>query len=52
MIWGDEKKTHLTWGVRSLPWLILTDTDHIVRSEGFGFEELGEKIKEINDVEE
>jgi len=52
IIQGDVEKTRLTWGVRSLPWLILTDRKHIVRAEGFDFEELGEKIKESNDVEE
>jgi len=29
-----------TWGVRSLPWLILTDTEHVVRAEGFAVSEL------------
>ncbi|MFH1235642.1 MAG: hypothetical protein V1685_01745 [Parcubacteria group bacterium] len=33
------------WGVKSLPWLILTDTRHIVSSEGFGSGELDMKIK-------
>gem|GEM_PF-377635 len=45
-ITGDVKETLFKWGVRSQPWLILTDTEHIVRAEGFGIEELSEKIKE------
>jgi peroxiredoxin len=48
MIQGDEEKICFAWGVRSLPWLILTDTKHIVRAEGFAFSELDEKLKTIN----
>jgi len=44
MIQGDEEKTRYTWGVRSLPWLILTDKQHTVIAEGFGIIELGEKL--------
>ena len=35
MIEADEKDTRLAWGVKSLPWLILTNLKHIVTSEGF-----------------
>jgi peroxiredoxin len=52
MVQGDEEKARFAWGVRSLPWLILTDKEHIVRREGFGLEELAGKIKDINDAEE
>ena len=45
MIEGDEEKTKFNWGVRALPWLILTDSEHVVRSNGFGLNELEEKIK-------
>ncbi len=45
MIGGDEEKTRFRWGVRSLPWLILTDKEHIVRAEGFGLGELNDKIR-------
>jgi len=45
MVQGDSKKILFTWGVRSLPWLILTDTKHVVAAEGFGIEEIGDKIK-------
>lgn len=34
-----------TWGVQSLPWLILTDREHIVTAEGFGLSELNKKIQ-------
>jgi peroxiredoxin len=45
MIEGDEENIHFNWGVRSLPWLILTDRHHIVQAEGFGVEEVADKIK-------
>ena len=46
MVPGDEEKTRFTWSVRSLPWLILTDGNHIVTAEGFVVNELDEKIAE------
>jgi hypothetical protein len=36
-----------TWGVQSLPWLILTDKNHIVQAEGFSINELDAKIKTL-----
>ncbi len=47
MVQGDVEKTKFTWGVRSLPWLILTDQQHIIRKEGFSLPELNEKINTI-----
>ena len=44
MIEADAEKIQFAWGVRSLPWLILTDREHIVTAEGFQFSELNEKI--------
>jgi len=44
MVEGDEEKTKFAWGVRSLPWLILTDQEHIVRSNGFSLTELDERL--------
>ena len=44
MVQGDEEKTRFTWGVRSLPWLILTDSKHVVTAEGFALTELDEKL--------
>ena len=45
MIQADEEKTRFAWGVRSLPWLILTDNRHVVIAAGFRLSELDEKIK-------
>ena len=47
MIESDEEKIRFAWGVRSLPWLILTDYKNIVRAEGFSLTELDEKISAI-----
>ncbi len=44
IIQADEEKTRFTWGVRSLPWLILTDKQHAVTAEGFTLTELNEKL--------
>jgi len=49
MVQGDEEKTRFAWGVRSLPWLILTNRRHIVTAEGFSLAELSEKIKISSD---
>ena len=46
MVQGNAEKVRFTWGVRSLPWLILTDSDHVVRAEGFNLNDLDDKIKE------
>jgi hypothetical protein len=48
MVEGDEEKTCHEWAVKSLPWLILTDRQHIVRAEGFALNELNGKLKQIN----
>ncbi len=45
MVKGDEEKTRFAWGVRSLPWLILTNRNHIVNANGFSLAELDEKIQ-------
>ncbi len=42
---GDVEETLFKWGVKSLPWLILTDAEHTVRAEGFGVAELEEKLR-------
>ena len=47
MVGADEEKTRFAWGVKALPWLTLTDKDHIVRAEGFALDELGRKIEEV-----
>lgn len=43
---GDEAEIRFAWGICSLPWLILTDTRHIVRAEGFALAELDARIEE------
>jgi hypothetical protein len=50
MIQSNTKEIHFTWGVRSLPWLILMDRDHIVTAEGFGLDELDKKIRKAGDT--
>jgi hypothetical protein len=47
MIHEDAERVRLAWGVKSLPWLILTDRKHIVRVENFGLAELDEKIETV-----
>jgi hypothetical protein len=44
IVQGDEEDIRFTWGVRSLPWLILTDKQHAVTAEGFTLTELNEKL--------
>ncbi len=46
MIRSDEEKTRFAWGVRSLPWLILTDQNHVVVSHGFGYRDLDGQLKQ------
>ena len=50
IVQGDDEKTRFAWGVRSLPWLILTDRKHVVRAEGFGINDLNEKIGGIENA--
>jgi hypothetical protein len=44
MVSNDEQAVRFTWGIKSLPWLILTDSNHVVRAEGFSLNELDGKI--------
>ncbi|MBN1359260.1 MAG: hypothetical protein JW993_01655 [Sedimentisphaerales bacterium] len=48
---GNLGKVRQTWGIRSLPWLILADKDCVVRAEGFGLDELHARIEEMTDGE-
>jgi protocatechuate 3,4-dioxygenase beta subunit len=48
MVQGDQEKARFTWGVRSLPWLILTDGRHVVTAEGFGLSELDGEIEQTD----
>jgi protocatechuate 3,4-dioxygenase beta subunit len=52
MIEGDSEKVSFAWGVKSLPWLILTDKKQAVRAEGFSITELDRKIGELENVEQ
>ncbi|UCE47997.1 MAG: redoxin domain-containing protein, partial [Phycisphaerales bacterium] len=45
---GDAEKIRSAWGAKSLPWLILTDTKHIVVSEGFSLGEIDKQLKNSN----
>jgi hypothetical protein len=49
IVQGDEMKTRRAWGIRALPWLILTDKEHVVRAEGFSLNELDEKITTLKE---
>ena len=52
-IQDNEECIRFDWAVCSLPWLILTDRDNIVTSEGFGLDELDQRIKKAafkNDI--
>jgi len=51
MVEDNAEKARSTWGIRSLPWLILTDSEHIVRTAGFQVNQLDEKIGEMANVE-
>ena len=48
-IQSDEEKTHFNWAIKSLPWLILTNREHIVTAEGFGLDELEDQIRKTGD---
>jgi beta-lactamase regulating signal transducer with metallopeptidase domain/protocatechuate 3,4-dioxygenase beta subunit len=39
----DYEKIRSAWGAKSLPWLILTDKNHIVQKEGFSLSQLDEE---------
>lgn len=46
MVRQREEEVRQKWGIRSLPWLILTDSGHLVRAEGFAIGHLDSKIQE------
>ena len=51
MIGADATKVRYSWGIQSLPWLILTDTAHVVQAEGFTVAELPRKLGSIAEKE-
>ncbi len=46
MIEGDEGKICFNWGIKALPWLILTDREHIVVAEGFELGDLDNQLEQ------
>ncbi len=46
-ITGDAETTRLKWGVKSLPWLVLTDREHTIKTEGFNLDEIQQQIDAI-----
>jgi len=46
MIEGQEEQIRFDWGVKSLPWLILTDKNRVVAAGGIALSELELKIKD------
>ena len=48
MVQSDSETTRFALGVKSLPWLILTDTNHFVRAEGFTMNDLDMKLQRIS----
>ena len=44
MVRGDAEKARFAWSVRSLPWLILTDKNHVIVSQGFSLGDLGNQL--------
>ncbi|MHC4323983.1 MAG: carboxypeptidase regulatory-like domain-containing protein [Planctomycetota bacterium] len=49
MVRGDNEKVRFNWGVKSLPWLILTDSTYVVCAEGFSLGELDNKLISLGD---
>jgi hypothetical protein len=49
IVGSDEEEARFTWSVKSLPWLILTNKQHIVIAEEFNLDELEDKIKTITE---
>ena len=45
---SDTAAIRRSWRVKALPWLILTDSRHIVTTEGFGLYQLSERIDSTN----
>ena len=49
MIRGDKEEVLRKWGVKSMPWLILTVPSHVVSAEGFGLAELNDELRQIGE---
>lgn len=44
---GEQDRILFAWNVQSLPWLILTDRNHIVRARGFPMQELDTQLANV-----
>ena len=49
MIADRPAKTRNNLGVRSLPWLILTDATHCVVAEGFSLDDLDQELQKLGE---
>jgi hypothetical protein len=45
---GDIEKVRFKWGAKTIPWLMLADSNGIVVTEGFSIYELEDKLKATN----
>jgi len=45
MIQGDTEKASLSWGIKSLPWLILTNKEQVITAEGLNLLELDAQLE-------
>jgi L-ascorbate metabolism protein UlaG (beta-lactamase superfamily) len=45
---AQMNKSRIEWGVKSLPWMILTDRRCVVTSEGFGLDDISEKVRQAD----
>jgi len=43
----DAEQVQSSWYIHSLPWLILTDAEHVVRAEGFAVRELDSRLAHV-----
>ncbi len=48
MIGANEEKVKSQWGIDGLPWLILTNKQHIVKASGFVVAEITEKLEGLD----
>jgi hypothetical protein len=44
---GKQEDILFTWNVQSLPWLILTDRNHVVKARGFPMQELDRQLASV-----
>ncbi len=43
---ADFEAVWASWGVKALPWLVLTDSQHTVKAEGFAITDLGTLVED------